>query len=327
MPAIEVQRLSKTYTAYAKDPGLAGALRALFSRRRIEIPAVREISFSIEEGELVGLLGPNGAGKTTALKMLSGILHPTSGRATVLGYAPWERCPDLLRQIAIVMGQKNQLWWDLPPSESFRMLKEIYGVSTADYQRRMKELTELLEIGPLLNIQVRKMSLGERMKCELVAALLHAPRVLFLDEPTIGLDVVAQKRTREFIRAYNRDQRVTILLTSHYMQDVQELCNRVIIIDHGEIVFDDALALLVERYSDTRRLQLVFEREVDAETLAPFGRCLACDGLRATLEVPRSQSARRAAEILTRLPVADITIEGPEAEEVVREIFAGRAAV
>jgi len=327
MATIEVDRLSKTYFAYQKEPGLVGAVRALFHRRRLDIPAVREISFSVDEGELVGLLGPNGAGKTTALKMLSGILYPTSGRATVLGYAPWERHPDLLRQIAIVMGQKNQLWWDLPPSESFRMLKEIYDVPTPIYRQRLEELTELLDIGRLLDIQVRKMSLGERMKCELVAALLHGPRVLYLDEPTIGLDVVSQQRIRDFIRRYNREQRVTILLTSHYMQDVQELCERVIIIDRGQIIFDDALARLVERYRDVRRLRLVFEREVAREALAAFGECVEYEGLRATVEVPRARSARLAAEILTTFPVADVTIEGPEAEEVIRDLFAGRAAL
>jgi ABC-2 type transport system ATP-binding protein len=326
-PIIRVDRLCKTYRSHTKEPGLAGSLKSLFYRPTRETHAVKAIRFDIEEGELVGFLGPNGAGKTTALKMLAGILTPTSGRATVLGYVPWERRPELQRQFSIVMGQKNQLWWDLPPSESFLLLKEIYQVGDADYRQRLAELSELLEITGLLNVQVRKMSLGERMKCELVAALLHAPRVLFLDEPTIGLDVVSQKRIREFIRDYNRRERVTILLTSHYMQDVQELCDRVIILNHGEIIFDDRLELLVRRYSDTKRLRLVFEREVDREALARFGRCLECDGLRATLEVPRDRSTQIAADVLTHLPVADINIDEMEAEEVIRQIFAGEAAV
>jgi viologen exporter family transport system ATP-binding protein len=321
MAAINVKNLSKIYLSHRKEPGLAGTLKSLFRRETIRVEAVRSITFQVEEGELVGFLGPNGAGKTTALKMLSGIIYPTSGEATVLGYIPWDRRPELQRQFAIVMGQKNQLWWDLPPSESFRMLKEIYEVPDTDYRRRLGELTEMLEIGRLLDVQVRKMSLGERMKCELVAALLHAPRLLFLDEPTIGLDVVSQKRLRDFIGDYNRRERVTILLTSHYMQDIQELCDRVIIINHGQIVFDDQLRVLLQRHSHTKRLRLVFEREVSRDEVERFGECLAFDGLSATLEVPRAGSAQVAAAVLTHLPVADIAIEEMEAEEVIREIF------
>jgi ABC-2 type transport system ATP-binding protein len=325
-PVVQVDGLTKVFRTHVKEPGLAGSLKSLFSRRMRETIAVNAIRFKIEEGELVGFLGPNGAGKTTALKMLAGILYPTSGRATVLGHVPWERRPELQRQFSIVMGQKNQLWWDLPPSESFYLLKEIYEVPDADYRRRVGELSELLEITKLLDVQVRKLSLGERMKCELVAALLHAPRVLFLDEPTIGLDVVSQKRIREFVRDTNRRERVTILLTSHYMQDVQELCDRVIIINHGEIIFDDRLELLVRRYSDTKRLRLIFERAVEREDLERFGHCLECDGLRATLEVPRARSTEIAAAVLTHLPVADINIDEMEAEEIIREMFTSQVA-
>ena len=321
MPAIQVRNLRKVYLSHRKAPGLAGSLKGLFKREVVRVEAVKGISFDVEEGELVGFLGPNGAGKTTALKMLSGILFPTSGEASVLGYVPWERRPELQRQFSIVMGQKNQLWWDLPPSESFRMLKEIYEVPDADYRRRLGELTELLEIGKLLDVQVRKMSLGERMKCELVAALLHAPRLVFLDEPTIGLDVVSQKRLRDFIGEYNRQHRVTILLTSHYMQDIQELCERVVIVNHGEIVFDDQLRLLLERYSHTKRLRLIFAEVVQRADVERFGACEAFDGLSATLEVPRGETTQVAAAVLTHLPVADISIEDMEAEEIIREIF------
>lgn len=325
MPAIQVRNLRKVYLSHRKAPGLAGSLKGLFKREVVRVEAVKGISFDVEEGELVGFLGPNGAGKTTALKMLSGILFPTSGEASVLGHVPWERRPELQRQFSIVMGQKNQLWWDLPPSESFRMLKEIYEVPDAEYRRRLRELTDLLEIGKLLDVQVRKMSLGERMKCELVAALLHAPRLVFLDEPTIGLDVVSQKRLRDFIGEYNRHHRVTILLTSHYMQDIQELCERVVIVNHGEIVFDDQLRLLMERYSHTKRLRLIFAEEVRRADVERFGACEAFDGLSATLEVPRGETTQVAAAVLTHLPVADISIEDMEAEEIIREIFTAAA--
>jgi ABC-type uncharacterized transport system, ATPase component, COG4586 len=223
MPAIVVERLSKTYFTYKRPPGVWSAVKSLFRRERHEVHAVRDISFTIEEGELVGFLGPNGAGKTTTLKMLSGIIFPTSGTARVLGYVPWERHADMQRQIALVMGQKMQLWWDLPPYESYLLLKALYEVPDEVFERRVHELAEMLEIRHVLHTQVRRLSLGERMKCELLAALLHRPRVLFLDEPTIGLDVVSQKRIREFLREYNQRERTTILLTSHYMQDVQEL--------------------------------------------------------------------------------------------------------
>lgn len=326
MSVVAVRDLSKTYLSYRKEPGLAGSVKALFSRRQTQVHAVRSISFDVEEGELVGFLGPNGAGKTTALKMLSGILYPTSGSASVFGYVPWERKPQLQKQFAIVMGQKNQLWWDLPPSESFRLLGEIYEVPRADLARRIDELSEMLEIRGLLQTQVRKMSLGERMKCELAAALLHAPRLLFLDEPTIGLDVVSQKRLRDFIAGYNRREKVTILLTSHYMQDIQELCDRVIIINHGEIVFDDALRVLMERHRPMKRIRLVFSQEVDAATLARFGECESCTGLEAVLEAPRREAARVAGELLAALPVVDIAIEEPEADEVIRQIFLERRA-
>ncbi|GIV10878.1 MAG: ABC transporter [Fimbriimonadales bacterium] len=324
MSAIVVKRLSKTYHTFKRPPGLCSAVKSLFRRERHEVHAVRDISFTIEEGELVGFLGPNGAGKTTTLKMLSGIIFPTSGEARVLGYVPWERRPEMQRQIALVMGQKMQLWWDLPPYESYILLKALYEVPDDEFERRVNELAEMLEIKHVLNTQVRRLSLGERMKCELLAALLHRPRVLFLDEPTIGLDVVSQKRIREFLREYNRRERTTILLTSHYMQDVQELAQRVLIIHHGQLIFDDTLRALVERYSPSKALRLQFERPVPAETLGRFGRVVRAEGLEAVLEAPREQVSQIASTVLQELPVHDITIEEVDVDEIIRDIFAGK---
>ncbi|MDW8106696.1 MAG: ATP-binding cassette domain-containing protein [Armatimonadota bacterium] len=324
MPAIVAERLSKTYHTYKRPPGLWNAVKSLFYRERHVVHAVREISFTIEEGELVGFLGPNGAGKTTTLKMLSGIIYPTSGTARVLGYVPWERHPEMQRQIALVMGQKMQLWWDLPPYESYILLKALYEVPDDEFERRVHELAEMLEIRHVLHTQVRRLSLGERMKCELLAALLHRPRVLFLDEPTIGLDVVSQKRIREFLKEYNRRERTTILLTSHYMQDVQELAQRVLIIHHGQLIFDDTLRALVERFSPNKAIHFKFERPVPPERLSRFGRIVRADGLEAVLEAPREQVSRIASEALQALPVHDITIEEVEIDEIIRDIFAGK---
>lgn len=321
MAIIEVDALTKTYTSTKKEPGVAGTIKSLWTRQTVEVQAVKGVSFSIEPGELVGFLGPNGAGKTTTLKMLSGILFPTSGRASVLGYTPWERKNEYLRHISLVMGQKNQLWWDLPANDSFLLLKEIYEIPADVYKSRLTELTDLLEIGPLLDTQVRKLSLGERMKCELVAALLYAPKVIFLDEPTIGLDVVSQKRIREFLKTFQQREGSTIVLTSHYMQDIQELCERVIIIDGGQVIFDDRLDALVARYSDFKLLRLTFDRPVAQDDLAAFGTVLSFDGSRAVLEVPRGESAQAAGAVLSRLPVADITIDEVEADEIIRQIF------
>lgn len=327
MRIIEVDNLTKTYTSTKKEPGVAGTIKSLWTRQTIDVQAVKGVSFSIGAGELVGFLGPNGAGKTTTLKMLSGILFPTSGRASVLGYTPWERKNDYLRRISLVMGQKNQLWWDLPAIDSFLLLKEIYEIPADIYKSRLSELTDLLEIGPLLDTQVRKLSLGERMKCELVAALIYAPRVVFLDEPTIGLDVVSQKRIREFLKTFQQREGSTIVLTSHYMQDIQELCARVVIIDGGRVVFDDRLDTLVARYSHSKLLRLTFDRAIAQADLAPFGTVLSFDGTRAVLEVPRGESAQAAGAVLTRLPVADITIDEVEADEIIRQIFTRSAAL
>jgi len=250
MPAIEVQALTKAFRTYKKEPGMAGALKGLFHRRYEQTLAVNEVSFAVEEGELVGFLGPNGAGKTTTLKMLSGLLYPTRGSATVLGYVPWKRDDGYRRQFALLLGQKNQLWWDLPARESLELNSRIYGIPVASFERTVGELSELLQVREKLAVMVRELSLGERMKMELIASLLHQPKVLFLDEPTIGLDVVSQKTVREFLRNYNTSRKTTILLTSHYMADIQELCRRVIIIDHGRIFFDGELSEVLDRFAD-----------------------------------------------------------------------------
>src|SRR5438128_9346188 len=250
MPAIEVTQLTKAFRTYKKQPGFGGAVRGLFRRKYEQTLAVKEVSFSIEPGELVGFLGPNGAGKTTTLKMLAGLLYPTSGAARVLGYTPWERNDGYRRQFALLLGQKNQLWWDLPAFESLELNAKIYGIPASSFERTVAELTELLQVKDKLNVPVRELSLGERMKMELIAALLHQPKVLFLDEPTIGLDVVSQKKVREFLRSHNASRKTTILLTSHYMADIQALCRRVIIIDRGTILFDGQLREVLDRFAD-----------------------------------------------------------------------------
>src|SRR5215471_1606866 len=249
MPVIEVNGLTKAFRTYKKQPGFAGAVKGLFHRQYEQTVAVNDVHFQIEPGELVGFLGPNGAGKTTTLKMLAGLLYPTGGSANVLGYTPWERADGYRRQFALVLGQKNQLWWDLPARESLESNAKIYGIPDDVLERTVDEMTELLAVRDKLNVAVRELSLGERMKMELIASLLHEPKVLFLDEPTIGVDVVSQKTVREFLREHNTKHHTTILLTSHYMADIQELCARVIIIDHGTIFFDGQLSKVVDRFA------------------------------------------------------------------------------
>src|SRR5216684_169967 len=250
MPAIEVIGLTKAFRTYKKQPGFAGAVKGLFRRKYEQTIAVKDVNFVVEPGELVGFLGPNGAGKTTTLKMLAGLLYPTSGSARVLGYVPWQRQDGYRRQFALLLGQKNQLWWDLPARESLDLNAKIYGISPAVMERTVSEMTELLRVQDKLNVMVRELSLGERMKMELIASLLHQPKVLFLDEPTIGLDVVSQKTVREFLRHHNATRKTTILLTSHYMTDIEALCDRVIIIDRGTIFFDGKLSEVLDRFAD-----------------------------------------------------------------------------
>src|SRR5437773_12291646 len=273
MPAIAVSHLTKTFRTYKKQPGFRGAVKGLFRRQYEQTLAVNDVSFTIEPGELVGFLGPNGAGKTTTLKMLAGLLYPSSGSARVLDYIPWERHDGYRRQFALLLGQKNQLWWDLPARESLELNAKIYGIPDDVLERTVAEMGELLAVRDKLNVMVRELSLGERMKMELIASLLHQPKVLFLDEPTIGLDVVSQKTVREFLRTYNATRKTTILLTSHYMADIQELCDRVIIIDHGTIFFDGRLDEILDRFADFKIITIQFDaaKQLPGATFSNYG--------------------------------------------------------
>lgn len=322
MSIIDVKNLSKKYEYYKKQPGLTGAFKGLFKRQKLFTEAVKSISFSIEQGELVGFLGPNGAGKTTTLKILSGILHPTDGDVKVLDFVPWKRHKEYQKQFAIVMGQKNQLWWDLPAQESFLLNKEIYEIPDTEYKKTIEYLVNLLDVKNVLDVQVRKLSLGQRMKCELIAALLHDPKVLFLDEPTIGLDVVSQQKIREFIKEYNQLKKTTILLTSHYMEDVERLCQRVIIINRGKIVYNGDLKKLVDRYVNHKIIKPSFTKPVAKSDLEKFGKIREYLPQRAIIEVPKDQVKEKAAVILSELPVDDILIDEIEIEEVIRKFFA-----
>lgn len=326
MPVIEARDLAKTYVSNKKHPGVWGAVKGLFSREKAFVEAVKGINLTVEQGELVGFLGPNGAGKTTTLKMLTGILHPTGGEAKVLGFRPFDRNPEVLRQISLVMGNKNQLWWDLPAWDSFVVLKELYDVDQAKFMERVDYLIDALQLTDKIHQQVRKMSLGERMKCELVAALLHAPKVVFLDEPTIGLDLVSQKRIREFLLEMNRKEGSTVILTSHYMQDVEEVCERVVVIDHGMKVFDGTLDSLMADYSGVRRLRLTFDQAVDSAALAGFGEVVESEEASIVLSIPRDRTAAITGEILQRFDVSDVAIETVTVEEVVRNLFSGTEA-
>ncbi|HWA46166.1 MAG TPA: ATP-binding cassette domain-containing protein [Hypericibacter adhaerens] len=318
---ISVRHLTKHYRVHEKDPGLLGSLRSLLHRRHHDVVAVSDVSFDLADGEMVGFLGPNGAGKTTTLKMLSGLLYPTSGEVTVNGFVPQRRERAFLSTVTLVMGQKQQLQWDLSPADSLLVSKAIYGISDADYRQRLGELTELLEIGKVLRKPVRKLSLGERMKCEIAAALLHRPSVLFLDEPTIGLDVSMQQNVRRFFADYNRRHGATVLLTSHYMSDVTALAKRVLVIDGGELIFDGDLQGLVERAAPWKLLKLQCSEPLDRGRIERFGTVELCDGLRASLRVPRKAVTETASAILAHLPVEDIAIEDIPIEEVIAEVF------
>lgn len=321
--AIKVERLRKVYISHRKEPNFLGSLKGLVRRKYLYTEAVKGISFNIGRGEFVGYIGPNGAGKTTTLKLLSGLLYPTEGKAEVLGFTPWERKNDFRHQIAFVMGQKTQLWWDLPAMESFFLNKEIYEIPHKTFDERVDYLASLLDVKELLNIPVRNLSLGERMKLELIGSLLHYPAVLFLDEPTIGLDVVSQKKIRDFLKEYNRTQKTTIILTSHYMKDVEELCKRVILIDEGNIVFDGNLATLTHTYTKNKLLKITFFERIP-EGIEQFGNVISRDGLKVILQVERERIAHTSQELLKKYKVEDITIEEIPIEDVIREIFSSK---
>jgi ABC-2 type transport system ATP-binding protein len=323
MPAIAVTGLTKAFRTYRKQPGFAGAVKGLFRRTYEQTLAVKGVSFSIEPGELVGFLGPNGAGKTTTLKMLAGLLYPSAGSARVLGYIPWERDDGYRRQFALLLGQKNQLWWDLPARESLELNARIYGIPAATMEQRVAEMSELLAVRDKLNVSVRELSLGERTKMELIASLLHQPKVLFLDEPTIGLDVVSQKVVREFLREHNTRHKTTILLTSHYMVDIQELCQRVIIIDHGTIFFDGRLSDIVDRFADSKLVTIQCEGTArwTASELGKYGQILEQGPGSIRLEVKRDRVIAVCKALLDELPVTDIDIQEVPIEEVIRRIF------
>ncbi|MCS1410421.1 MAG: ABC transporter ATP-binding protein NatA [Verrucomicrobia subdivision 3 bacterium] len=323
MALIEVDRLSKTYRTFKKSPGFWGSLKGLVRRQYEDSKAVDSVSFAIESGELVGFLGPNGAGKTTTLKMLSGLLHPTSGEARVMGYTPWERQDGYRRQFALLLGQKNQLWWDLPAFESLQLNAKIYGLKKEDFETTVDQLTSLLEVKPKLQVMVRELSLGERMKFELIASLLHHPKLLLLDEPTIGLDVVSQKTVREFLSDYNVHHGTTMMLTSHYMADIQALCERVIIIDQGKITFEGELSEVVDRFADHKLVTIQWEGALNrkAAWFAEFGEVIELEAARVKLKVPRAQVIPSCKQLLDQVPVSDIDIKEMPIEDIISEVF------
>ena len=325
-PSIAADHLAKHFRVKVRAAGVRGALRALLRPDYRDVRAVDDVSFRIAPGEIVAFLGPNGAGKTTTLKILSGLLYPTAGRARVAGFDPWTGGSPFKSRIALVLGNKQQLLWDLPPEETFQLNRAIYGVRADAYRSRLDELVALLGLEPLLDKPVRQLSLGERMKCELAASLLHAPDILFLDEPTLGLDVTAQEAIRTFLRDYRDRHGATVLLTSHYMADVTALAPRVLIINGGRLLYDGELRALVARFAPTKRLELVLAEHVPAERLASFGEVRDVRFPHATLVVPRDDVARASARILADLPVVDLSIQDPPIEEVIRRAFEDDAA-
>jgi ABC-2 type transport system ATP-binding protein len=319
-PVVHVSELTKIFKVPERDPGLRAAARSLIRRKTREVHAVEAISFDIEPGEVVGFLGPNGAGKTTTLKMLAGLLYPTSGEALVLGHVPSRREKDYLRRMTMVMGNRNQLQWDIPALDSYELYRAIYRLRREDYLAMRDELVELLDVGDLVRKPVRNLSLGERMKVEIVGSLLHRPQVLFLDEPTIGLDVTMQKRIRTFVAEYNQRHGATVLLTSHYMADVEALCKRVIVIHHGRILFDGALSSLGNEFAAYKTIGVLLQDE-NAQ-LEGYGEVIHRDGDRATLRVPKADTSRVAGRLLSDHDVLDLTIEEPPIEDVIELVFA-----
>ena len=324
-PVIQIDELSKVYRVTEREAGLAAAMRSLVKRKTRDVRAVDEISFSVNEGEIVGFLGPNGAGKTTTLKMLSGLLHPTGGRATVLGFRPWERNRDYLRRMTLVMGQRNQLVWDIPVIDTFELNRAVYRIPEAEYRRAVAELTELLELSPLLRKPTRNLSLGERMKCEIAASLLHRPWVLFLDEPTIGLDVTMQRRIRKFLAEYNQRTGATVLLTSHYMADVEALCKRVVVFHHGKLLYDGDLSGLADRFAPFKTVEVELQNGTGGRQMAQYGEVLVQKEGRVTLRVPKVETATVTGRLLAELDVADLTVQDPPIEDVIEQVFSQEA--
>ncbi|MBI5864154.1 MAG: ATP-binding cassette domain-containing protein [Planctomycetes bacterium] len=315
------ENLTKTFRVPQREPGLGAALRAVLRRKYTDVQAVAGVSFSIEPGEIVGFLGPNGAGKTTTLKMLTGLLHPTAGSAIVMGHVPWKREREYLRRVSLVMGQRSKLNWDLPAMDSFLVQLAIYDVPESEGRKTIDELVELLELGPLLKKPVRNLSLGERMKCELCVSLLHRPQVLFLDEPTIGVDITMQARIRHFIADYNRRGGATVILTSHYMADVTALCRRIIVINHGRILFDGPLVGLVERMAPFKLIAIDLERDLDGVSPERYGELVSRDARKLTLRVPKDAVAAATSRLLAELPVLDLTVQDPPIEDVIANVF------
>ena len=321
-PAILTRGLRKVYRVFRKEPGLGGAIRGLFHRRYDEVVAVEGVNLEIGHGELVGFLGPNGAGKTTTLKMLSGLLHPSGGTAHVLGHVPWEREVLFRRQISLLLGQKNQLLWDLPARESFELNRAIYGIEPSTAQRTIDHLSALLEVRNLLDKPVRELSLGERMKMELIAALLHRPKILFLDEPTLGLDVVSQHRVRDFLRHLVAEEKITTILTSHYLQDIEALCRRVVIIDHGRIIHDGSWEQIVRNFSDRKEIVLRFKETAPDLQGEEWGEVVSRDGATLRLRVTPSRATEISRRAIDLPGLEDIRIEAMPVEEVIRRVFA-----
>ncbi|MCO6047740.1 ABC transporter ATP-binding protein [Aeoliella sp. ICT_H6.2] len=321
MAVIEISGLKKSYRVYQKREGLWASLTGLFSREFRDVRAVRGIDLTVDEGEFVAFLGPNGAGKTTTLKLLSGVISPTAGDARVMGFVPWERTNEYRRRFALVMGQKNQLWWDLPAAESFRLHQQIYRIEPADFDHTLAELTDLLDVGKLLNQPVRELSLGERMKMELIAALLHSPEVLFLDEPTIGLDVIAQHNIQKFLKHYQEVRRITILLTSHYMKDVAALCQRVVIIAQGQIMYDGSLAGVVDSFSTHKVLTLQFADDQVPSDLDRYGELIELVPPKVKLRVERVDISRILSTVLADHALEDVSVEDPPLEDVIADLF------
>lgn len=321
MAIIEIEGLTKSYQVYQKKEGLLASFSGLFRRDYREVQAVRGIDLSVEQGEFVAFLGPNGAGKTTTLKLLSGVITPTSGAAHVMGHVPWKRENEYRRRFALVMGQKNQLWWDLPAQESFLLHQQIYRIDPEQFRRTRDELVDLLNVRRLLGQPVRELSLGERMKMELIAALLHSPDVLFLDEPTIGLDVVAQHNIQKFLKHYQSVRNITILLTSHYMKDIAALCRRVVIIAQGQIIYDGSLSGIVDRFSSHKILTLLFADSKMPSDLARFGDVLEVAEPKVTLKVDRHVIADVLSSILANYTLQDVSVEDPPLEEVIADVF------